>query len=414
MRLSVLPACLLVCMLFSCKKNKDAEPIPNNKALAWIKTYGGPDYDFGTSVVQLSSGEYVIAGSTRSNGGDIPGSRFGYDALLTKVDLNGNKVWNQTYGANDDDYGTGVVATADGGFIMVGYAFNNNVYHSWAVKTNSTGAQTWMKQLSSSSDAKPNFIISAGDGSYLVGGYTTATTKDAWIARIDESGNQLWAKTFGGTGDEMFTSAVKTADGGFVLSGYSTSNNGDIPVNRGNFDGLVVKIDASGNKQWSNTYGGSDEDYLKSVIQLSDNSIVLAGYTKSRNGDIAQNKGGYDEWLIKLDASGNKQWIKTYGGGNEEYITKLIASADGGFVTIGYTNSTTGDVTRTYNDFGAWLLRMDANGNKVATSTYGERYDDFANDIIRTQDGGYIVVGYTDKYAEGKGYEQWFVKIDNF
>src|SRR4029079_11145741 len=92
--------CFITLILFSCKKNKEPQqdPIPNNTALKWIKNYGGSDYDFATSIVQISSGDYIFTGNTRSNDGDIPGTCWGFDAWLTKMDANGNKVWSQTYG----------------------------------------------------------------------------------------------------------------------------------------------------------------------------------------------------------------------------------------------------------------------------------------------------------------------------
>src|SRR5206468_7602076 len=106
----LLPYFLILLCITSCKKNNDAKqnPIANNKAVSWTKDFGGTDYDYAASVVQLQDGSFVFAGTTRSNNGDIPGTRWGYDSWLTKVDASGAKVWSQTYGDHDDDYGTSV------------------------------------------------------------------------------------------------------------------------------------------------------------------------------------------------------------------------------------------------------------------------------------------------------------------
>lgn len=410
MRSTLLTSLAVMLLAVSCKKGNDLpESIPNNKAMAWNKTYGGTDYEFANAIVQLQNGDYVVSGATRSSGGDIGGSRVGYDAWLAKMDNSGNKQWSVTYGGmTDDEYSTGLISTPDGGFMMIGYSFNNYKHYAWAIKADATGNQQWKKSLTTSTDAKPYNVLYA-DGGYVISGYTSSgTNRDGWLVKVDPSGNTVWSKTFGGAGEDHIASLVKTS-GGFLLAGYSNSPDGDIPRNKGNYDGWVMKVDDGGNKVWSANYGGSNEDYFKSVVAAEDGGFMVAGYTKSTDGDITLNRGGYDLWMMKIDGNGTKQWMKTYGGANEEYITTIIKTNDGGYLTMGYTNSTTWDVTRTYNDFGGWLLKVDASGNKTSASTYGERFDDFPNTLINTQDGGYMVAGYC--YVETRGYDAWLVKI---
>lgn len=413
MKRHLLPALCAILALSSCKKGKDLsqEATPNNKALVWTKTYGGTGYDFAQAVVQTSNG-YVLAGTTRSTDGDIAGGRVGYDTWLAKVDTAGNKVWSTAYGTSDDEHTTGMVQTADGGFMVIGYTFINNRNLAWALKADASGNRQWQKQLTISIDARPLAIVATGDGNYLISGYEAGEDKDrnGWLVKVDGNGDKQWSKLMGGSGEDQFTSIAKTNDG-FIVSGQTASNNNDISTNKGGVDGWVVKIDAAGNKQWSNTYGGSNEDLLKSIIRTTDGHYVVTGYTKSSNGDVTGYKGGYDQWIMKLNESGNKVWGKTFGGINEEYITTVINTPDGGYITVGHTNSTTGDVLRKDNDFGGWLLKLDAGGNKVTTSTYGEtRHDDAISSIIATTDGGYLIVGYT--FIDGRGYDGWLVKTD--
>lgn len=402
---------IIVAIICSCSKGKEAKPDPieNNKAVSWAKAYGGSEYDFANSVVQLSSGGYIMAGATRSVDGDISGNRVGFDSWVIKVDINGNKIWSKTFGGNNDDYATSVAACPDGGFILTGYTYVTNQNFAWAKKIDAYGTLVWERNLNQSSNSKPYAILPCGDGAYLVTGYTSDALQDGWVAKIDVNGNTLWSKLYGGPGEDYLTSVIKVNDG-FVLSGYS--NSPDMrSKNRGSYDGWILKIDPLGNKIWENSFGGGDEDYLKSVAASGDGGYIAAGYTKSRDGDIPKNQGGYDEWVIKVDASGNKQWVKTFGGWNDEYITNIISTTDGSFITIGYTNSTTGDVYRLNNDFGGWLIKIDGSGNKTASSTYGtDRLDDFTNTLITTQDGGYMMAGYT--FVNGRGYDGWLVKID--
>jgi hypothetical protein len=419
MRLQLLPLSLGICLLASCTKDENDDqqpPIANNQALVWTKTYGGTDYDMANNVVQLSSGEYVMAGETRSNNGDIPGSRVGYDSWLSKYGTDGLKQWSYAFGVNgNDEHGTAVTGTSDGNIIMVGFSFNTGQNFAWAIKTNAAGDKQWEKPLSTSADAKPLAVVSSGDGGAIVAGYeNTGSSTDGFILKIDGSGNISWKKNYGGSSDDQFQSLTKNSDGSYTLAGSSKSSDGDLTANKGNFDGWILKVDASGNKLWSVTYGGSSEDQLTGITTATDGGYVVAGSSKSSSGDLPGNKGGYDAWIVKLDASGAKSWVKNYGGVNEEYITGITKTSSGSYVILGHTNSTTGDVTRTFNDFGGWLLKFDANGAKTGASTYGDKFDDFTTSIITTQDGGYMITGFTDMTSTGRGYDAWLVKVGAF
>jgi hypothetical protein len=408
------PIALLVVMFTSCKKNKEEDqPIANNQAVAWAKTLGGTNYDFGKSVVQLPNGNYVMAGTSRSSDGDIPGSRFGYDPWLVEVDTAGNKIWSVAYGTGADEHTDNLVATSDGGFLIVGHVgfnFDTTANQGFIIKTGSSGNELWRKDYTSSNDSKITDVIANNDGSFIAVGYTTtANGRDGWAFKIDASGNTAWTKTYGGTKEDQFSSIVSSGDGGYVVAGYSVSSDLDVAANKGSFDGLIMKIAGDGAVQWTRTFGGSGKDYFNALVRTNDGGYLAVGSTTSGNGDIPKNRGSLDEWMVKTDASGNKQWVKTYGGTNDEYVKAVTATPDGGFITVGYTNSTNYDVTRFSGDFGGWLIKTDASGNKTAASTYGDNYDDLLDDVITTKDGGYIIAGQT--YSPAKQYDGWLVKI---
>ncbi len=413
----IVPSFLLCLVLISsCKKNPGievppTEPIPHNKALTWDKKYGGTNYDFINATVQLADGSVVGAGASRSIDGDIGGSRFGFDNWLVKLDNSGAKVWSVTNGNNFDDYSTAIINTPDGGFLVAGYSFDNFRNFSWVYKTDATGNKQWEKSLSTGTDAKPFSIISSGDGNFMIAGYETIARgdKQGVVTKINAAGEILWSKNFGGSNEDQFSSIVKLQDGGFAASGFSKSSNEDLIENRGNFDGWIVKIDAAGTKVWSRSWGGTDEDYFKSVVAAADGGIATAGFTRSTAGDIITNRGGNEAWVMKFDGSGAKQWSKNYGGANEEYISSIVNTNDGGYMIVGHTNSTTWDVKRQNNDFGCWIVKLDAAGGKAATSTYGNRDDEFINTLIPTSDGGYLIGGY--QFVDGRGYDGLMIKI---
>jgi hypothetical protein len=152
-----------------------------------------------------------------------------------------------------------------------------------------------------------------------------------------------------------------------------------------------VKIDGSGNVQWTKTIGGSSDDFAYSIIQSSDGGYVVAGETNSFGA------GSSDFWVVKLDSSGNVVWTKTIGWSSGDYANSIIQSSDGGYVVAGYTWS-----------FGAggpdfYVVKLDSSGNVIWTKTIGGSDHDEAYSIIQSSDGGYVVAGYTESFGAGGG-----------
>jgi hypothetical protein len=189
-------------------------------------------------------------------------------------------------------------------------------------------------------------LIQTSVGGYAIAGFTIsfgAGRGDAYVVKLDANGNLLWTKTIGGESDDWGNSLIQTSDGGYVIAGYTKS------FGAGDWDVYVVKLDANGNLQWTKTIGGENEDLGSSLIQTSDGGYAIAGTT------IYFGAGGWDVYVVKLDAKGNLQWTKTIGGKNEDGGSSIIQTSDGGYVIAGHTESFgAGDV---------YLVKLDKNGN---------------------------------------------------
>jgi hypothetical protein len=211
---------------------------------------------------------------------------------------------------------------------------------------------------------------------------TTTGTYTLNYAVADTAGNQAsvtrtvnvvvgsWDKTFGGTGSDYAHSVVSTSDGGYLLVGYSQSGaGGDKSQNsQGSYDYWAVKIDANGNKVWDKTFGGNGGDEAQSVVTTSDGGYLLVGYSASgAGGDKSQNSQGYtDYWAVKIDGNGNKVWDKTFGGTSHDYAQSVVSTSDGGYLLVGDSGSGAGG-DKTQGNQGSddyWAVKIDANGNK--------------------------------------------------
>lgn len=294
-----------------------------------------------------ADGGYLIGGFFGSNTSSdkTENGRGNEDYWVIKINTNGTKQWDKTFGGAGNDVMTGIVAASDGGFLLGGYSNSNasrekseNSYGSfdyWVVKIDANGQKQWDKTLGGGEDDIMAGVVSASDGGFVLGGSSSSTisgTKsenkrgisDYWAVKITANGQQQWDKTFGGINTQSMTALSTASDGGFLLGGWSTSNaSGDKSENsHGGWDYWMVKIGGNGQKQWDKTVGGGD-DVLETIALTTDNGFLLGGTSPSNaSGDKSeQSRGASDYWIIKINANGQKQWDKTWGGTGAEEMS---------------------------------------------------------------------------------------------
>jgi hypothetical protein len=343
--------------------------------------------------------------------------------------------WQKCLGGNGFDYAYSVQQTSDGGFIIAGYSGSNDVDASgnhggndyWVVKLDASGLITWQKSLGGSDDDRAATVQQTTDGGYIVAGFSSSTdgdvtgnhgSSDAWIVRLNSSGNISWQKSLGGSAADQALFIQQTSDGGFVFSGSSASNNGDVSGNHGGpTDCWVVKLDASGNITWQKCLGGNDSDFSRSIRQTSDGGYIVAATAKSTNGDVTQNHGDYDFWIVKLLSSGNIDWQKCLGGSSGEDANDIRQTVDGGYIVAGYSHSTDGDVSGGHGADDALIFKLTSSGDITWQKCFGGTSWDAAASIQQTLDGGFVFTGDVwsdDGDASGNhGVDDvWVVKID--
>ncbi|NBV07750.1 MAG: hypothetical protein EBS09_01415 [Flavobacteriia bacterium] len=320
--------------------------------IQWQRCLGGGGRDYSYSVTETIDSNFIILGSTYSS--DISGFHGQTDILLTKIDKNGTIIWNKCIGGMGSDSNW------------------NNIYcHVQSppklIELSGIGYLIAFESLSSDGDIGINYGL-----------------MDICLMQIDVNGVILNTKIIGGSLSDIAFSMIKAQDNsGFLILGSSFSNNGDFIGNHGlgdivifkvdNFlnllwskclgssevdfpgslledefgnlfisgrskeyfsDVSVYKLDAAGNVIFSKTFGGSGDDSgielgIQSCYPLlyknDNNEFFITTLTNSIDGDVSQNHGGYDTWIVKIDANGTIIWEKTFGGiYNEVRISNLI------------------------------------------------------------------------------------------
>ena len=215
----------------------------------------------------------------------------------------------------------------------------------------------------------------------------------------------LWEKSLGGKQSDYLMDAKPTADYCFILAGSSISNKSGTKTsnNKGDFDYRIWKMDEEGNLDWQESYGGLENDFLQSICLTIDGGFILGGTSSSNIGFNKKEdcKGQDDFWIIKLNAKGGEEWQKTIGGSGQEKFQNIIQTNDGGYILAGSSSSDkSGD--KKENSFGNldyWIVKLDSKGVIEWQKTLGGEFVDELRSVEQTLDGGYILGGYSNSLS---------------
>ncbi|MBS1600425.1 MAG: gliding motility-associated C-terminal domain-containing protein [Bacteroidetes bacterium] len=343
--------------------------------------------------------------------------------------------WQKCYGGSGGDYAWSVEVTPDGGYILAGYNGSNDgditgwhgTWDFWVIKIDAAGNIQWQKSLGGSNWDFGHVIHQTADGGYIVGGSSVSIdgdivgnkgAMDYWVVKLDKNGNIQWRRNYGGSLNDYLYGLQITSDGGYLLAGLTESNDGDVSGNHGKRDFWVLKIDATGNIQWQKCYGGSEDEEAYSLAVAADGGYVVAGYTMSNDGDVNGNHGAGDCWLIKLNSAGVLQWQKCFGSSAYDQAWSVQKTTDGGFIFAGFTSGNDGNVSGSHGDADDWVVKLDAAGNIQWQKCYGGSFNEQAYAIELTPDGGYVIAGFAESLdgqvtCHVEYHDYWVVKINS-
>ncbi|BFO65059.1 lipoprotein [Chryseobacterium sp. KCF3-3] len=344
-----------------------------NGNIQWQKLLGGSQAELFHSIRETSDGGYILAGGSSSVDGDLTSNNGFEDYWIVKLDSTGDIEWQKSIGGSDRDIAKDILQTSDEGYIIAGTSYSNDgdVLGShggsdiWIIKTNSAGNVQWQKSLGSSSAEQVQSIQQTSDNGYIIAATTGNIAdgdvtqiyggSDYWIIKLDSYGNLQWQKSLGGTGFDTANSIQQTFDGGYIVAGIYERSIYPYPLNS---DYGIIKLASNGDVQWQKFFGGNKSDGAKSIQQTSDGGYIIAGLSNSNNGDVLGNHGNTDAWIIKTDNTGTLQWQKSLGGTGNENAETIRKTVDGGFIIIGYSSSTNGDVSENHGNIDGWIVKL--------------------------------------------------------
>jgi hypothetical protein len=285
----------------------------------------------------------------------------------------------------------------------------------------------WQKSLGGSDNDYGGPIQQTNDGGFIVTGRSFSNDGDVsgnhgeadlWVVKLNNTGTIDWQKSLGGTDREIAYSIQQTMDGGYIVAGFSRSNDGDVSGNHGNADFWVVKLSSVGTIEWQKSLGGSLDDYAYSILQTNDGGYIVAGFSNSNDGDVSGNHGGNDFWVVKLNNTGTIEWQKSLGGSTEDIGAFIQQTSDGGYILSGTSLSNDGDVSGNHNAQDCWVVKLTSLGTIEWQKSLGGSLADSGGPIQQTNDGGYILSGFSssndgDVSGNHGDIDYWIVKLTN-
>ena len=298
----------------------------------WQNSYGGSSSDVLITFIEIQEGNFLLGGTSKSNisGDKTENSKEGNDCWILKINSTGGIIWQKTIGGNGYDGVFNFLETQDGGTIvgatsdsLISGDKSENSYgltDYWIFKLDTNGNILWQKTIGGNQNDALFDLFTLQDNNILLTGYSDSSISglktensrgsyDYWIVKFDPvTSDIIWQKTIGGSNTDKIESKKSTyedADGNLYVTGYSNSNiSGEKTENsRGLTDAWIVKLNASGTLLWDKTIGGSGYDGSYNIIKKQDNSLLLAGATRSSNSfDVTvSNNGSEDYWLVELN-----------------------------------------------------------------------------------------------------------------
>jgi len=342
----------------------------------WTRVYGDSGINIAYWIEECSTSGYVVSGSWPEDG---TGER---DALLMRVDVDGDTLWTKTWGDSLADAAACVRETSDRGFILAG--FTERVpgdVDAWFIRTDENGDTLWTSQFDFGTTDILYSVVEMTNGDFIACGYSSgappADAIDILVMRIDSNGHGRWKLILEKPGNERGLELCKTRDGNVAVGGFGGT---DMVSD----DAMLIKVDAaSGDTIWTRAYQDTvTRDIVSGMRETLDGGFILCGGKTDRNTLVREG------FLIRTDSAGFAIWFKRYGGaGDGQYICSVVATPDSG-----YALGARRDTSET-SDYDFYFMRTNSAGDTLWTKTLYEPERQVMTCMTMTGDNGYVSCG---------------------
>lgn len=413
----------------------------------WAKSMGGTNVDAAYDLALDASGNVYTTGQFRGTADldpgagtanfTAPGSGGWPDAYVTKMDAAGNFVWAKQIGGTTIDQGTAVSVDASGNVYICGdfsgtvdFDPGAGVYNLTAgsagyqdffvMKLNASGNFLWAKSFGGTlSDyayglalTSTNQVVVTGlfqntvdfdPGAGIVNLVSPGLT-DVFVLKLDTDGNYVWAGAIAGTNTESGNDVAIDASDNILLTGRFAGTT-DFDPGAGTFnlvsqsathDIFICKLTSAGNFSWAGKIGGASVDYGQGITTDPSGNVYVTGFFESLNVDFNigagtnnLSSGLRDAFVLKMDASGNYLWAKSFQGSpsQTEEGEAVAVDANGNVYVTGRFdgltdfNPGTGVSNFTPSNYDGFVCKLNSTGNFLSAYALPGSSGDAAYDI---------------------------------
>ncbi|MBP9881747.1 MAG: putative metal-binding motif-containing protein, partial [Chitinophagales bacterium] len=399
--------------------------------IQWLKNHGGSGSDFFEKIIFTSDSNYLAVGYTTSDDFDIVTITGSYDYFVAKFDTLGNTLWTKTYGGSESDKCYTVIETPEGNFLLAGDSFSNDgdvsathaLQNAWVLLINKDGEIIWSKTYGGSINDSVKGITKNSNNNYVLCGETNSNdgnvsgnhqfgTYDYWVFEITVDGTLVRQKCFGGTDDDKSSNLINGNLSDYLVIGYSASTDGDVMTYDESFHLWAINFDSLFNLNWVFGFGGASDDRGYSAVLTEDSNFILTGevFSEELPGFIG---GIRDAIIIKLDTNGNLVWVNFFGGSDGESINHISHSFGENYLLIGHATSSDGDIPSNTGLNDVFVSEISSDGIVLETIVFGGSHEDIGHGIIGSSISDFVAVGdfYSDDYdfPTNYGYKDAFI-----
>lgn len=365
---------------------------------------GTAGYEVFTDLHVDVNGNVYISGQT-SGSLFAPNTNGNLDGIFQKYNTQGQSQWEKTIDGGNLSSVLGIASDKVGENIyIVGNTLNGNVgapplgeedvfLVSYDI---ATGTENWRTQFGTN-DIDISWAIDTDSQNNLVlSGYSIFTKEDgtksddSWVTKYDSAGNQLWfASVSSGDFDEAYAVATDAQDNVFA-AGWTLGQLGEETF--GTYDNWLVKYNADGDRQWIQQFGTSSVEFPWDMAIDSEGNAYVTGWTFGAF-EGQQSFGSFDAFLVKYSNDGEQLWIKQIGTAGDDGAWGVDIDSQDNIYVSGYTNGDLGGTSS--GDYDSWVGKYDSTGAEIWTTQFGTDKTEQGRDVQVDRRGNVYVTGLT-------------------
>jgi outer membrane protein assembly factor BamB len=353
-----------------------------SQSSTWTRTFEGPDYGAIFDLALTQDGGILAVGATNH----LHFPPYSGDVLFIKLTLEGDVLWEQTWGGDGYEQAIAVEAVQDGGFYIFGETDSHGTGDRdfFLLKVNAEGDEEWFRTYGGDRREWPYGILRLSNGDLLIYGFTepAGNVRDQYALRLGSDGDVIWEYTGDSPDEEFILDVLETQEGELILAVAAEE------------DCQLVKLDSSGNVEWTNRYELDGWQFASQIAEAEDDGFILAGFAMSTGSQRQA-----DTWMAHASSSGELLWETSFGDeGYDDYATSMIRLKDGTYLLGAISD---GFLLRNVDSEANVLWRR----SLLDQSVYGSMA------LIELDQGGFLAGGFIQR-VNGRSYDAILLRTD--